>query len=183
MCVDTVSSTTTALQKAATTGISSSTSTKTTAQVSTTTKTKSTSTTTKKSHSTMAPRPWEAVIYTDEDCTGDYYVLEGINDGTNPPCVDFHANTTSPNSEVSCRWYTDGGSRTSPCNTSTMKNPSSWIMYGAYCVVYPEKNCASPNLDAIALSGHNEPSCVNIRDTIGSIDRIEWASMDCRLVP
>ena len=190
--MDTCSSATTALQKAATTGTTSSTSTRTTStrttsQVLATTKTQSTSTTTKRkgtSHPTVAPRSWEAVIYTEENCTGDYYVVEGTGDGTSTECLNFHENsTTNPNSPVSCRWYTDGGSRTGPCNTSTLKNPSSWIMHGAFCVVYAEKNCTSPTPDdSIALSGTNEPSCVNIKDTIARITRIEWASMDCNIV-
>lgn len=83
-------------------------------------------------------------IYKNHDCSGDHYSLEGHHlDNLHMECHAIHSGLTTDmsSSDVSCRWYTDGGNSWMDCDSSTLTHPLSWRVEGGLCTVYSNDQC------------------------------------------
>ncbi|CAI7572539.1 unnamed protein product [Penicillium glandicola] len=122
---------------------------KTTATIKTTTTIKkATTTTVSTAKATTAPdpdAPWEATLYSKRDCQGDYYHLEGYNKKflDDEGCLPIHGglNSKFSTTNVTCKWWTNGGLTSSDCDSGTLTSPQSWIMKNAYCVSFSKVDC------------------------------------------
>lgn len=91
--------------------------------------------------------PWQIVLYSEKDCKGDYYHVQGYNDyyveDDNERCTDLKEGLNSGWSEtnVSCKWWTDGGFNWAPCEAGTLEKPQSWTIKNAQCTVYSLEGC------------------------------------------
>jgi hypothetical protein len=90
--------------------------------------------------------PWEITWYSEKDCAGDYYHMEGYNadyisgvDG----CLNLRGGLNSVSSEtnVTCKWWTDGGLTSTDCDSGTLEAPQSWIVKNGVCMVFNGQKC------------------------------------------
>lgn len=91
--------------------------------------------------------PWEITWYSEKDCAGDYYHMEGYNadyisgvDG----CLNLRGGLNSVSSEtnVTCKWWTDGGLTSTDCDSGTLEAPQSWIVKNGVCMVFNGQKCS-----------------------------------------
>ncbi|CAG7922968.1 unnamed protein product [Penicillium olsonii] len=91
--------------------------------------------------------PWEVIWYSEKNCEGDYYTLSGYNDetpsGKRERCLNRKEGLNSELTEtnVTCRWWTEGGLKWAPCEAGTLDKPQSWVLRNAYCTIYDAYNC------------------------------------------
>ncbi|KAJ6172465.1 Peptidoglycan-binding Lysin subgroup [Penicillium chermesinum] len=126
---------------------------------------------------------WDVAIYSDENCTGDYYYLFGTHEDKSTECLDLHGGlSSSPWDDSWCRWYTDGGETTSPCADSRLKSPMSWRIRNAVCMVYDGRKCTSDN--SISANGVSQYSSVDDGpgECFNHRDIIPWRSLRCNTV-
>ncbi|KAI3129279.1 hypothetical protein CBS147326_6518 [Penicillium roqueforti] len=148
------------------------------AGLATSTTTKATSTT------TAAPTPtesWSIAIYSEKDCSGDYYVVSGYNEDTtqNTCLVINDLTTTSSDTDVSCGWYTDGGFSNTSCDKGTLTKPLSWRITGpngAICTAYNTNTCDNNGYED-AYTTWDE--CHNYSSS--NFDTEEWIALQCGL--
>lgn len=95
-----------------------------------------------------APTPtatWRIGIYSDKDCSGDYYSLEGHNSGgtLDNDCLVLRGGHLPQTSEtgVSCRWFTKSGGAWADCDSSPLTHPLSWQVIGGICTAYDNTEC------------------------------------------
>ncbi|PKX92837.1 uncharacterized protein P174DRAFT_432208 [Aspergillus novofumigatus IBT 16806] len=65
-------------------------------------------------------RTWTMSIYSEVNCTGDYYVVEGKS------LVMADLGTSDKSTSASCKYYTAGSDRYTSCDQSTLTEPLSW---------------------------------------------------------
>jgi chitinase len=125
-------------------------------------------------------KSWAIAIYSDTDCSGAYYLVEGYNyDGTDDPClVIADITTTSSDTDVHCGWYTNGGFSYTTCGKGTLTKPLSWQLtgYGAICTAYNTDTCSENRYQDsyTATEGcHNYSS--------GNFDTEVWVALKCGL--
>ncbi|CAI7564353.1 unnamed protein product [Penicillium glandicola] len=157
-------------------------STTTTTKTTTPTKTTSTKTTTSsqtkaKTSTSKAPTvsPWTLTMYSKVDCVGNYYVLEGHNEGYSTQCVNLHSGLSSKYTDtgVFCKWFTDGGNSYNDCDAGNLHSPQSWIMQGGLCTTYNRKDCNGTDLDFYTYT--SKETCHNR----GKFDTPNFVSMNC----
>ncbi|KAJ6109923.1 hypothetical protein N7486_002158 [Penicillium sp. IBT 16267x] len=152
----------------------------TSSDLKTTTTTKSTSTTTSAAAaSTSAYTPWEVAMYSKADCTGDYYLLSGINLDFKSDCLGIHSGLSSAFTETGtwCRWFTDGGSTSTKCDAGTLVTPVSWYFTNAMCQVFPSKDCTNTNGTSQAYTSARGSGCTNYADATFKVS--PWGSLWC----
>lgn len=115
-------------------------------------------------------------MYTEKECAGDYYILQGYNVGYSKTCANLRGGLRSKYTEtgVSCKWFTNRGKSTSDCNASTLDKPQSWIMEAGLCTVFDTKNCKS-SLYSNAYTPDPKAPCQNR----GKFDTPTFTSMNC----
>lgn len=115
-------------------------------------------------------------MYTKKNCAGDYYILKGHNVGYDNVCLDLHGGLSSKDTDtdVSCKWFTNGGKSTSACDTSTLERPQSWTVETGICTIYETRKCKSSLYANAYTPGLNSP-CQN-RD---KFDTPKFLSMNC----
>ncbi|KAJ5779772.1 hypothetical protein N7457_007492 [Penicillium paradoxum] len=92
--------------------------------------------------------PWQFTIYTEKDCKGDYYHIEGYNrryNDTMEMCSALRGGKLSSKwSEqgLTCKWWTDGGFTWKPCDKSPLEKPGSWIVKDGFCEGFTESECS-----------------------------------------
>ncbi|KAJ5591614.1 Peptidoglycan-binding Lysin subgroup [Penicillium hispanicum] len=110
-----------------------------------TTKTTSTKSTTTSATATTTSGTWEIAMYSDKNCSGDYYLMSGHNNLPAGHCQDLRGgklSTDLSDTAVSCRWYTDDGFGTwENCASSPLKSPKSWYITNGICSVYDDAAC------------------------------------------
>ncbi|KAJ5703414.1 glycoside hydrolase family 18 protein [Penicillium malachiteum] len=129
--------------------------------------------------SATATASWSIAIYSENDCAGDYYVLQGYNeDSPSNTCLVINDLTTTFSSTgVSCGWYTDGGETFTTCDKGTLTEPLSWIVVGpgAICTVYSTDVCTSFGDDAY----DSTEGCHNYSSS--DDDAQTWMALKCGL--
>ncbi|KAJ5805984.1 uncharacterized protein N7503_003586 [Penicillium pulvis] len=140
---------------------------------------KSTSTTTSAAASTSSYSPWEVTMYSEKDCEGDYYLLSGINLDFSSNCLGLHSGLSSAFTETGtwCRWYTDGGSKSTDCDAGTLETPASWYFTNAMCQVFPSEDCTNTNGTAQAYTSAGGSACTNFADAAFKVS--PWGSLWC----
>ncbi|KAJ5116285.1 hypothetical protein N7456_000633 [Penicillium angulare] len=153
-------------------------STSTTTHSTSTTKSSSTNTKTSSDASSTNSVTWIATIYSEANCEGDYYVLQGTN--TSPSkCLDISGGnipSASSDTEPWCRWYTDGGLSWTSCDQSTITTPGSFWFTLAECTIYNNTDCDSAGDSGIFGSEYGL-TCVPT-EMINFAPR-DWISMTC----
>ncbi|KAJ5986660.1 hypothetical protein N7451_011025 [Penicillium sp. IBT 35674x] len=116
--------------------------------------------------STSSYSPWEVAMYSQKDCEGDYYLLSGINLDFSSNCLGLHSGLSSAFTETGtwCRWYTDGGSKSTDCDAGTLDTPASWYFTNAMCEVFPSGDCTNTNGTAQAYTSAGGSACTNFAD-------------------
>ncbi|KAJ5963364.1 uncharacterized protein N7479_003240 [Penicillium vulpinum] len=132
----------------------------------------------KKTSTTTSKAPvvstWTIKMYSEMDCHGDHYILEGHNmDMVDYKCLNLHGNLSTKNSitDVSCNWYTLGGTFKSSCIAGTLTEPQSWIVDGGICTIWENRDCK----DVYRHSGYLSRECRNRRES----NITDWTSMKC----
>ncbi|GIC84384.1 uncharacterized protein Aud_000200 [Aspergillus udagawae] len=85
-------------------------------------------------------RTWTMSIYSEVNCTGDSYVVEGQNlDSTSDQClVIADLGTSDKGTSASWKWYTAGSDLYISCDQSTLTEPLPWQLTGTgvVCTAY-----------------------------------------------
>ncbi|KAI2730204.1 hypothetical protein CBS147332_2056 [Penicillium roqueforti] len=129
-----------ATSKSSTSSKSSTTGTTTIKATKITTTTKQT--TTQKTTTQAAPKasasqyswtaPWEITLYSQANCQGDYYHLEGYNKEylDDKGCLALHGGLNSKFTEtgVICKWWTSNSLTWTSCDASKLVKPESWLL-------------------------------------------------------
>lgn len=106
-----------------------------------------TATTTTSPAAASATATWTLAVYSDADCSGDYYSVEGHNiDSSSDTCLvlqDSDLSTESITTGNSCRWFTDGGDTWADCSSSTLTQPKSWRVVRGVCTAFDTTDCSS----------------------------------------
>lgn len=131
-----------------------------------------------------APIPtatWTIAIYSEPNCAGDYYSLEGYNiDSSADQCLVLRGGDLpqTSNASTSCRWFTNGGFSWDDCSTSTLTQPLSWSVLGGVCTAYDTNTCTDDgNADAYdPTQGCHSYSASNL-------DIKTWISLRCGALP
>ncbi|TFA97437.1 hypothetical protein CCMA1212_010831 [Trichoderma ghanense] len=124
---------------------------------------------------------WTIAIYSEPDCAGDYYSLEGYNlDSPDDECLVLRGGgiPTTSNTSTTCRWFTNGGFDWDDCSTSTLTQPLSWSVLGGVCTAYDTDTCTDDgNADAYdpAQGCHNYSA--------SNFDTKTWISLQCGAQP
>jgi hypothetical protein len=98
---------------------------------------------------------WEITWYSKKDCEGDYYHMEGYNadyiTGTEG-CLNLRGglNSVFSDTNVTCKWWTDGGLTSTNCDSGTLEAPQSWVVKNGVCMVFNGQKCDC--FDHFALS-------------------------------
>lgn len=139
---------------------SSKTTTTTTKKTTTTTKKKTTTTTSKKSEETG--NLWSIAVYSEANCEGDYYVVQGHNAHTNNKCLGIHSGISSDDTGTNtwCRHYTNGGFKNTNCDKGPIQPFMSWHIKSGICTVYDSDTCSSNSLSQ-AYASWIKPGCNN----------------------
>ncbi|EEA25067.1 conserved hypothetical protein [Talaromyces marneffei ATCC 18224] len=130
-----------------------------------------------------APTPtasWIISIYSENGCTGDYYVVEGYNYGTsNVQCLDFQSLPLTAETGATCGWYTNGGASFTGCSNSNLTQPLSWrLKSGGTCTVFADPGCSmSDNWQGYSPSD----GCHDY--TASDFDVQNWAALECSVDP
>ncbi|KAJ5287050.1 hypothetical protein N7478_002736 [Penicillium angulare] len=123
--------------------------------------------------------PWEVAIYSEEDCSGDYYVLSGSNQDYGN-CLYLHGNSISSKPSSSgtwCRWFTNGGLDSNDCDAGTITTPTSWYLSGI-CQVFTTTDCSDPDGTSQSYtSAESSGDCANYKDNVFQVS--PWGSMKC----
>lgn len=124
---------------------------------------------------------WSVAFYSNPGCTGDYYYLTGVHEDQGSECLDFHGGVSSDfSSKTWCRWYTDGGSKSSPCTASVSMNPKSWWLSNAACNAYSGQKCTSSGSSGIQQhTSEGEGNCVDYNEEIDRSHTLSWQSLRC----
>lgn len=120
---------------------------------------------------------WSIAIYSEEDCAGDYYSVEGHNlDGSSNTCLVLRDGLSSDvlSSGVSCRWFTDGGFSWTDCDSSTLTQPLSWRVVGGVCTAYDNDSCSKDGYQDAYTPGQG---CHNYDASLD--DTQTWIAMTC----
>lgn len=147
---------------------SASTSTTTTSTTKKATATTTTTTTTNKSKTKTSSNaeetsgPWSISIYSEEDCEGDYYLVEGHNPHTTRECISIHSGikSTYTGAGTWCQWYTDGGFNHTDCDDGPNLEVKSWHITTGICTVYDTETC-EPNGLSQAYASWIRSGCNN----------------------
>lgn len=85
---------------------------------------------------------WQLTMYSKDNCEGDYYLLQGYGTWFDK-CLRLNSglSTVVSDTDVSCRWWIDGGFNWTSCDKSDLKKPQSWFMGHGSCWVYPDSTC------------------------------------------
>ncbi|PTB65189.1 carbohydrate-binding module family 50 protein [Trichoderma citrinoviride] len=124
---------------------------------------------------------WTIVIYSEPDCAGDYYSVEGYNlDSPDDECLVLRGGgiPTTSDTGTTCRWFTNGGFDWDDCSTSTLTQPLSWSVLGGVCTAYDTDTCTDDgNADAYdpAQGCHNHSA--------SNLDTKTWVSLQCGAQP
>ncbi|KAL7802066.1 glycoside hydrolase family 18 protein [Trichoderma aethiopicum] len=124
---------------------------------------------------------WTIAIYSEPDCAGDYYSLEGYNlDSPDDECLVLRGGgiPTTSKTGTTCRWFTNGGFDWHDCSTSTLTQPLSWSVLGGVCTAYDTDTCTDDgNADAYdpAQGCHNYSA--------SNLDTKTWISLQCGAQP
>jgi chitinase len=131
-----------------------------------------------------APTPtatWSIAIYSEVDCAGDYYVLDGNDiDSSDDQCLVLRDGNNPQKSSTgsSCQWFTNGGFDWADCSTSNLTQPLSWSVLGGVCTVYDTNTCTD-NGDAQAYAPAQ--GCHNYNAS--NFDTKTWTSLQCGAQP
>jgi hypothetical protein len=123
--------------------------------------------------------PWEITWYSELHCEGDYYHMEGYNEDYitgAEGCLNLRGglNSLLTETNVTCRWWTNGGLTWSDCDSGTMEAPQSWVVKNGRCMVFNGQGCDCFDhyaLSYVPLGCHNRTP----RDTP------KFMSFECRL--
>ncbi|KGO76574.1 Chitin-binding, type 1 [Penicillium italicum] len=131
------------------------------------------------STSTSKPKivkPWSLTMYTEQNCKGDYYVLQGHNVGYSNTCLNLRGGLSSKvtDTDVSCKWFTNDGKSSTKCDSSGLEKPQSWIVETGICTVYSVKDCKH-DLFFNAYTPVPKHPCQNR----GKFDTPYFVSMNC----
>ncbi|KUI60668.1 Killer toxin subunits alpha/beta [Cytospora mali] len=141
-----------------------------------------TATATSTSAAASATATWTIAVYSDTDCSGDYYSLEGHNvDSTTDSCLVLRGGdlgTGVTGAGVSCRWFTDGGETWADCGTSTLTQPKSWRVKGGTCTAYDTDDCSSDGYEDAYTSAQG---CHNYESSLD--DTETWVALQCGADP
>lgn len=139
-----------------------------------------TTTATTSTASATPTKSWTIEIYSDTDCSGDYYVVEGYNyDGTDDLCLVIGDITaTSSDTDVSCGWYTYGGFSYTTCDKRTLTKLLSWQLtgYGAICTAFNTDTCSNNGYENAYTA---EEGCHNYSSD--NFDTEVWLALKCGL--
>ncbi|KAL6695809.1 hypothetical protein J3F84DRAFT_407842 [Trichoderma pleuroticola] len=129
------------------------------------------------STTSAAPSPtatWIIAIYSKPVCVGDYYSLEGHNiDSFDNQCIVLRSGNlpNASTTDMSCQWFTNGGSAWNDCSTSTLTQPVSWSVLGCVCIAYDTDNCTNDDTFDPSEGCRN---CIS-----SSLDTKSWISLQC----
>ncbi|KAH8901914.1 hypothetical protein BR93DRAFT_941894 [Coniochaeta sp. PMI_546] len=127
-----------------------------------------------------APSPtatWSITIYSDSDCSGDYYVVQVKNpQSLDEPCAVLHGGLTQDYSSpgLSCRWYTLGGGSWTSCDAGTLTHALSWQVHNGTCTCYDNDQCAQ---DTGSQAYYSHQGCINYN--AGNLDVKNWVAVSC----
>ncbi|OTA05019.1 hypothetical protein A9Z42_0056530 [Trichoderma parareesei] len=127
-----------------------------------------------------APSPtatWTIAIYSEANCAGDYYVLEGHNlDDSSDQCLGIRAGDLPQTSTAgnSCQWFTNGGNNRTNCSAGTLTQPLSWSVLGGVCTAYDTSDCSN---DGNAQAYDPAEGCHNY--STSNNDLKTWVSLQC----
>lgn len=89
---------------------------------------------------------WTLQMYPEKNCEGSsYMLLRGYNKKlADSACLvmpGWDINSISNDVDVSCRWWTEGGLNSAPCNETKMQQLNSWVMSNGLCTVVRNEDC------------------------------------------
>ncbi|KAL0469374.1 hypothetical protein QR685DRAFT_444120, partial [Neurospora intermedia] len=128
-----------------------------------------------------APTPtatWRMAIYSEKDCSGDYYSLDGHNiESLDMPCLALRGGSLPQTSDdgATCLWFTKGGGAWDSCDKSTLTHPLSWIVFGGTCTAYDTSNTCSHSALSQAYTPYE--GCHNY--DASAFDIKNWVSLRC----
>lgn len=135
-------------------------------------------TTTTTSAAASATATWSIAIYSEADCAGDYYSLDGHNlESSSETCLVLRGGdltTDVSTSDVSCRWFTDGGFQWDDCSSSDLTQPLSWRVVGGVCTAFDNDQCAADGAEDAYIPGQG---CHNY--SADADDAQTWIALHC----
>jgi hypothetical protein len=124
-----------------------------------------------------ATATWSITIYSDSDCSGDYYLVQGTNpESLDNPCAVIHSDLTQDYCApgLSCRWHTLGGGSWTSCDSGTLTHALSWQLHHGICTGYDN---AQYTQDADSNAYTSNQGCVNY--DAGNYHSKNWVAVKC----
>lgn len=126
------------------------------------------------------PSGWSLTMYDEKNCVGhNYMTLAGHNKKLEDiSCLvmpNSDISTIINDTAVSCRWWTEGGLKWSPCSESPMTKPNSWVISNGLCTVVKNKVCDNYHDIGQTYGYRGNGHCQNYKPT----DPSPWGSMKC----
>ncbi|OTA07313.1 hypothetical protein A9Z42_0082210 [Trichoderma parareesei] len=124
---------------------------------------------------------WIMAVYSEADCNGDYYSLEGYNvDSPADQCLVLRGGSLPQKSSTgtTCLWFANGAFDGSDCSTSNLTQPLSWFVIGGVCTAYDTDTCSN-NGDAQAYDPGE--GCHNY--SASNFGLKTWVSLQCGMQP
>ncbi|KAK9850297.1 hypothetical protein MYU51_012171 [Penicillium brevicompactum] len=123
---------------------------------------------------------WSLVMYPEKDCVGsNYMLLRGYNKKlSDSACLvmpGWDINSISNDVDVSCRWWSEGGLTSAPCNATKLQQPNSWIMSNGLCTVVRNDGCDNYHDIGQTYGARGGGHCQNRLPT----DPAPFGSMNC----
>ncbi|KAJ5374569.1 Rhomboid protein 2 [Penicillium concentricum] len=123
--------------------------------------------------------PWEITMYSERNCEGDYYHLEGYNKKflDDKGCLAVRGGLNSQYTEtgVTCKWWTDNGFTWKSCDAGTLKKPESWVLKNGYCSVFSTDDC---DCSDGWKTYHQPQGCYNATEKVWTP---QWESLQCSI--
>jgi hypothetical protein len=110
--------------------------------------------------------PWLIRIYSDENCIGSHYAVQGYNEHVTNECLNLHGGlaTSSSGDEPTCRGFPeDGDGEWKSCDESSLKSPQLWNVESGSCAVSDNDTCKSDGYGQVY--SWDKKGCQNMNDS------------------
>lgn len=125
--------------------------------------------------------PWLIRIYSDENCKGSHYPVQGNDEHVTNECLNLHGvlATSSSGDKPTCRWFPeDGDGEWKSCDESSLKSPQSWNVGSGSCAVSDDDTCKFDGYGQV-YSSWDKKGCQNMKDS--KFNPKTWAALQCSL--
>ncbi len=118
---------------------------------------------------------WGLTVYSEPDCSGDYYSLQGYNKKTTTTqCLQLRSGLPQTSATgPSCRWFTNGGRVWGDCSAGWLTKPKSWRVRTGTCTAFSNNVC---RLDSDSQAYTWAQGCHN---SDGDFDTEVWTAVSC----